>query len=464
LVADGLKQCLPNDCLNHVLAAEGEGWFDVHKLGHTADVYVNSHSCSAKYFSAVHKPSMKLPQPASHPTKPSSRQKSGSNGGTASSSSDLPKHVNSRASNTPIRCWRCSQIGHSAVNCPYPRTDHSETGAPRLSNKPESAVSQAKVNHLKVDERSDRNTNSAGADSKFTIDHPPELRIPDRVFYRDMEDHFRKNIAGYTNYCSEFVETDFRPQNDEITPIHNDAASAAPADNLSVSHMCEPSQIVEVADQHSHGLARQTARGSEFDDNGEESSQSHIARESGMADEGTDNLPLQLSPLQFTKVMIKGLLNPVNSLKDSGSEACLVDKRLIAELGLLIQGHVVIKNVIGNAISADLITLQVKPCAESGHVNIAPYIPVVFATCELNDVDMILSPMILDQLSTLNEYDVTDQVTDSGQLVRDAVKQITVDAVTTRSQAKVMSELAEGDTPPSGTSADQESGQQTSGS
>jgi len=67
---------------------------------------------------------------------------------------------------------------------------------------------------------------------------------------------------------------------------------------------------------------------------------------------------------------------------------------------------------------------------------------VVFATCELNDVDMILSPMILDQLSTLNEYEVIDQVTDSGPLVCDEVKQITVDAVTTRSQAKVMSELA----------------------
>jgi len=44
------------------------------------------------------------------------------------------------------------------------------------------------------------------------------------------------------------------------------------------------------------------------------------------------------------------------------------------------------------------------------------------------------------------------------------VKEITVDAVTTRSQAKVMCELAEGETPPSQTSADQESGQQTSGS
>ena len=87
---------------------------------------------------------------------------------------------------------------------------------------------------------------------------------------------------------------------------------------------------------------------------------------------------------------------------------------------------------------------------------------MVFATCELNDVDMILSPMILDQLSTLNEYEVIDQVTDSGPLVCGDVKEITVDAVTTRSQAKVMCELAEGDTPPSQTSADQESGQQTS--
>jgi len=28
-VADRLKQCLPVDCLNHILAAEGEDWFDV---------------------------------------------------------------------------------------------------------------------------------------------------------------------------------------------------------------------------------------------------------------------------------------------------------------------------------------------------------------------------------------------------------------------------------------------------
>ena len=48
-----------------------------------------------------------------------------------------------------------------------------------------------------------------------------------------------------------------------------------------------------------------------------------------------------------------------------------------------------------------------KPCPDPGYRNIVPYIPMIFAVCEISTGhDMILSAAFVQQLNELKAYDV----------------------------------------------------------
>ena len=464
LVADRLKQCLPVDCLNHILAAEGEDWFDVHKLGHQADVYMNSHACSSRHFSASSKSTVKRSRSLSHSDstpKSSFGQKDVLNA-SSSSSSDVPKFGYGSGAKSSMKCWRCGQIGHKSIQCSSAKAESSEKGTPQRPPKSESAITQVKTNYLIVEKERDLEQNMTTVVPKYIPDHVQQLRIPDRAFYTKMEQHFCTVVPGYENFCELSEETNFGSQNvdDEFRSIENEGSEimADPVVNfMNVSKSIVDSDAEVMAHRLPESIlpdleSQILLQKSEFEDNGKQvphdltTDRAHVDCQNTKGDKPS----VQISPLQYVHVNVKGLSETVCALNDSGSEICLINSKLISDLDVSTQGQVKIRNVIGSTVIADLVTLQMKPHPGVGYKNIAPYIPVVFATCPLVDVDMILSSMVLDQLHTLSEYDLVTGISDQDQMSSDCKEVNTipliVDAVTTRSQAKSkdISQLTDG--------------------
>jgi len=66
-----------------------------------------------------------------------------------------------------------------------------------------------------------------------------------------------------------------------------------------------------------------------------------------------------------------------------------------------------IKGVVGEAVEANVVSVNIKPCQEQQCKNIAPYIPVMFAVCNLSTaVDVILCDDVVQQLQEMNAYNV----------------------------------------------------------
>jgi len=93
--------------------------------------------------------------------------------------------------------------------------------------------------------------------------------------------------------------------------------------------------------------------------------------------------PLQLSELQYCNVLMKTVcgVKSVRCLKDSGAQISLIQK--------------------------DLITLKVKPATSDDLENIAPYIDLCFAACDISpDLEAIVCAADLEKLEDVSAYDV----------------------------------------------------------
>ena len=70
-------------------------------------------------------------------------------------------------------------------------------------------------------------------------------------------------------------------------------------------------------------------------------------------------------------------------------------------------GTVTIKGVIGQPAEAALVTLKIKPATSDDVENIAPYIDLCFAACEITrDLEAILCAADLEKLEDVSAYDV----------------------------------------------------------
>ena len=104
------------------------------------------------------------------------------------------------------------------------------------------------------------------------------------------------------------------------------------------------------------------------------------------------NPGLQLSELQFMPVLINGIAEPQQGLKDNGARIGVIQRRLVDGLNLQHVGRITIQGILGDSLETDLVMVEIKPAATAGYENIAPYIPIVFATCDIaTGHDLILS-------------------------------------------------------------------------
>ena len=60
-------------------------------------------------------------------------------------------------------------------------------------------------------------------------------------------------------------------------------------------------------------------------------------------------------------------------------------------------GTILVKGVVGRPVEANLVTLHIRPSPDAPMVNITPYIPIVFAACDLSvEEDVILSTSVIE--------------------------------------------------------------------
>jgi len=115
----------------------------------------------------------------------------------------------------------------------------------------------------------------------------------------------------------------------------------------------------------------------------------------------------------------------VRCLKDSGAQISLIQKDLIKDVDAQVLGTVTIKGVIAQPAEATLITLKVKPATSDDLENIAPYIDLCFAACEITpNLEAILCAADLEKLEYVSVYDVLKPtvVTESDVSVRKCVR------------------------------------------
>ena len=78
-------------------------------------------------------------------------------------------------------------------------------------------------------------------------------------------------------------------------------------------------------------------------------------------------------------------------MKDSEAQISLIQRDLIKHVDDQVLGTVTIKGVIGQPAEAALVTLKIKPVTSDDLENIAPYIDLRFAACEITrDLEAIL--------------------------------------------------------------------------
>jgi len=94
-------------------------------------------------------------------------------------------------------------------------------------------------------------------------------------------------------------------------------------------------------------------------------------------------------------------------LKDSGAQISLIQRDLIKDVYAEVLGTVSIKGVIGQPAEAALVTLKIKPTTSDDLENIAPYIDLCLAACEITpDLEAILCAADLEKLENVSAYDV----------------------------------------------------------
>jgi len=288
---------------------------------------VNSHSSTTRHFSAAMKPTVKTMQPSVLP-KSSPGQKGVSN--TTPSKFGCGDSV----SKTPARCWRCSGVGHKSYQCSMANSnasaEHPTFSTPKKAPKQET-VSQAKVIHVKVELETQ-------AIPRYTSDFIPKLRILNSTFYTELENHFRSSIQ---NYDKSDVECGTVASECDVV--------SQEAKNL----ICSPSETMVSSINVSDGVLDTPVTESALPD-----VESPIQlraddvcdkkdKESGKKMSEGNDLPLQLSQLQYTEGEVKGISDLVCALKDTGSEICLINQNLISDLDVNRHAQVVIRNAIG---------------------------------------------------------------------------------------------------------------------
>ena len=154
---------------------------------------------------------------------------------------------------------------------------------------------------------------------------------------------------------------------------------------------------------------------------------------------------LELAPLPYLRVRIDGIIDDVICIADSGTEINLIDSNVVCNLNPDVIGRAQIRGIVGNAVTADLIKLQIRL---SDDVDEKCFADAVFAVCaNVNESCILSMPTVNMLVNKANNAMCTSELV---KVSVDGMKAeaydryagiansdvINVNAVVTRSQAK----------------------------
>jgi len=230
---------------------------------------------------------------------------------------------------------------------------------------------QAKIHRVVVEARDQPGTNLLGA---RCARHIPKLTEPDPAVYLEA-DRICEEISRKQAMREELASRSV------INESVDDSATAGTADTVAVPSRTTLVNKIDILSKESEALSTGNAS---CDDKTKHAS-------SFMSD---SKAPLHLSELHYCDTLVKTAdeeAKSVHCLQDSGAEISIIQKDLIKRMDVPILGTVTITGVIGQPAEATLVTLKVKPTTSDNHENIAPYIDVVFAACDItSDLQAIL--------------------------------------------------------------------------
>ena len=383
MIADRIKRSLPEHCLKHVLTTEAGNWLSVDKLTNVIDIYMASH------FDDRPKTSGNYVGPRNQ-----SLSTAGPSQGRVTDNVYRPNPTgNLRSNNRPVECWKCHEFGHRSNECVTSQKSKSGSNVTRNGNNGNNQTQGRR-------DQGQAGVHAACVASEYVcpgykpIIEIPTIRIPNNVSNSACSDNETIRI----NECSVCLKADSGWLQPNAT-FNEPCVQVQACDDWS-------RDLAVLFDEAELGSGRPLAVVVE---NESLIRSPVVATDLLSMDKPLHANSLHLSKLEYMPVNVNGVDESLHALKDSGAEIGIIQPRLIQHLNLPFVGQITIRGIVGKPVDADLVMLEVKPCPDPGYRNIVPYIPMIFAVCEISTGhDMILSAAFVQQLNELKAYDVVE--------------------------------------------------------
>jgi hypothetical protein len=375
LVSDRVKGILPEDVLKYVLSVEAnkpDGWLEYDELARVIDTY------QANFFKG--KPTAAA---IGFSKSPFVRNQFRSKEAPKNEQTTHNVNSNSNASNdskktaeTVKTCWNCKSKSHIARNCPLRATgDGANSGVDRKPTGNSNVPAQTKVRSVAVEDQTSETT----AKSNFCAMTPSHENLAGDTKLIAVEVN-RGDTAQET--CCEVMSTDSSASARRTTSAPNVAFVSTPRGE----HVCDLNEIEREVIDH-------VKRVNNTDNNKQLSSKdintfvSCIEESDTLIDDvvsfSTSSANgKELCPLEYISVSIAESMSTAcfSALIDTGSEICVVHKRLVGSYEYPVCGQVKLRGIVGSPVIADLthLTLQLADdplcnvkalCAVSDMVN-----------------------------------------------------------------------------------------------
>jgi len=400
-VADRIKQTLSDTCLRHVLSTEGSEWLRPERLTDVIDTYVNSHLSVNKSVVGGLKPSRTFQGVA-----PATL---GNGHGIKS-----PTVSNDRG---VLRCWLCNRVGHVASSCRErkARLEANSQAEKRAGNDKTGTRSQnaARVSHISVTTVADSPKFDYLPHYRVNEDSIPKLRFTPKNGEMSSSvsdgDNVRNDVV-FDNNNMDVEGTDEFPCPEAVTLVGPQPEQLAAPPAIVARSEVNVYTEVGVADSSST-LAGTSCPSTELMStmpvHGSVKEEVEPVVRPVVESVAEVSNVVQLSELDYCDIQIQQLNESKKALKDTGAQISLIREDLIRNLDLPVLGTVSIRGVVGKPVEAKLIQLNLKPWPGNNAENIAPYISVTFAACDLStDIDVILSGSVVNQLDDLCVYNM----------------------------------------------------------
>ena len=350
LIADKIKSALPEACINHILAAEGDGWMKCDELSNALDIYFANHTYEGR-------PKFERNEPRTKPGNVSNKDYRSNNERSADGNANRSQtgsvtatqpSVNRAAANdrrevsqnTPRNglCYLCHSPNHKQRNCPQRNVQSRNGGTQVTTRNFACAVQLPATEQVEV--------LSVPTVSRSPGNMPPSESVTNTSVTRRPPPVVATAVAPTANPSQGGV-------------------NATPVPQVQSAHVA----ITEPTEEHV--------------------------------------VPV-LAKLKYVPITITGIADTYNALIDGGSQINLVRSDVLQQVSqpITAAGRIKIKGVVGPPVETDLVMLELNPApSDASCRNIAPPLREIFAVAPDLNEQVILTADAVQRLDALSEYE-----------------------------------------------------------